>query len=262
MQPLLAGDHQRTQQSTPRKRSGQCNGGRAALLRLLPLSVPVGLGVIAAVTAKLPVKLCEPIACGAIVLTAALIDGNSRLRGDSVALLGAFVFSAAGDGFLSTKRGHSGFFEIGIGLYLIAHAHYIVYALRNGRIRLAVLAAALLGYGTYLVVVLWPRIGGAALHVAVGLYLVISCVALAAAAGVAPLARGAPWRHRHLCLFATGIILIVYSDTLISLDQFVKYRRLNCLIQPTYYAAHILISAGFLTRPRAGGRGLEVGVES
>jgi len=88
---------------------------------------------------------------------------------------------------------------------------------------------------------LMPRIRGAILDGAVLLYLLISCVAMAAAIGLrlAGRAKG---------LYVAGIGLILFSDTLISLNGFLSYSKLNWLILPTYYLAHLVITLSILAR--------------
>ena len=46
----------------------------------------------------------------------------------------AFIFSIIGDWFLSNKGDSFLMFSAGIGLYFIAHAGYLGYALKNGTI--------------------------------------------------------------------------------------------------------------------------------
>jgi hypothetical protein len=72
--------------------------------------------------------------------------------------------------------------------------------------------------------------------VAVLLYLLISCVTLAAALG-----RRAP--PRSWWLYAAGIALIVLSDTLIAFAEFLGQHRGDSLILPTYYLAHLCVTA-------------------
>ena len=43
-------------------------------------------------------------------------------------------------------------------------------------------------------------------------------------------------------LFITGIGLIVFSDTLISFGEFLRWKRGNWLILPTYYLAQLCVS--------------------
>ena len=44
-------------------------------------------------------------------------------------------------------------------------------------------------------------------------------------------------------LFAAGIAMILFSDTLIALSRFLKIKKVCRAICPTYFACHILIAA-------------------
>jgi hypothetical protein len=45
-----------------------------------------------------------------------------------------------------------------------------------------------------------------------------------------------------------GIVLVVFSDTIISFKEFLDYDGLNWLILPTYYLAHLAITLSILIR--------------
>jgi hypothetical protein len=74
-------------------------------------------------------------------------------------------------------------------------------------------------------------------------YLLISCVALAAAIGLRQ-----PGVVKSL--YVAGIVLVVISDTIISFKEFLDYHDLNGLILPTYYLAHLAITLSILIRLR------------
>jgi len=50
-------------------------------------------------------------------------------------IIGAFLFSIAGDWFLSNMKGDSGMFITGIALFFVAHVGYLSFALMNGKIK-------------------------------------------------------------------------------------------------------------------------------
>ena len=79
--------------------------------------------------------------------------------------------------------------------------------------------------------------------VAALIYLLISCFSLGAAVGIdaKPLVR---WSY------VFGIVLILFSDTIISLKEFVGHNELNGLILPTYYLAHISITFSLIAKNR------------
>lgn len=211
---------------------------KAIWLLLLPLAV----GVAANQTDYLPFKMAVPSLCAFILLWA--YRGQRAYRLDVAAVVLAFVFSAVGDYFLSNKSGTEIYFVVGIGMYFVAHLGYLAYAWRNGRIHRIVLGILLLGYLIYYFVSLNPAIADPVLSGAVLLYLLISCLALAVAAGLT-----LPAEQKWLYVF--GIAMIVLSDTAISFNEFLDYRAFNWLILPTYYLAHLTVSLSLLLRQRA-----------
>ncbi|MFZ1397436.1 MAG: lysoplasmalogenase [Candidatus Promineifilaceae bacterium] len=206
------------------------------------LLLPLAVGVAATQTDYLPFKMAVPSLCALILLWAyqGLPPGS---RQDVAAVVLAFVFSAVGDYFLSNKSGTEIYFVVGIGLYFVAHLGYLAYAWRNGRIHRPILGVLLVGYLLYYVVSLNPAIGDPVLSGAVLLYLLISCLALAVAAGLT-----LPAEQKWLYVF--GIGMIVLSDTAISFNEFLGYRAFNWLILPTYYLAHLTVSLSLLLRQR------------
>ena len=130
---------------------------------------------------------------------------------------------------------------IGIALYFLAHFGYLSFALCNGRISWVTLAVLLAGYLPYYVLKLGPAIDDSVLSTAVLLYLLISCVAVASGFGLS-------WTGWMKWSFVFGICMILLSDTAISFNEFLKYREWNRIILPTYYIAHITITAAVLSR--------------
>jgi uncharacterized membrane protein YhhN len=204
------------------------------------LLIPATLGVIATLTDYLPAKMGVPLAY-ALILFLALRPQRSRSGADVYFVIAAFLFSAAGDYFLSNKSGQELYFVIGIGLYLLAHLGYLGFAWRNGRLHWLVLGALLLIFLPYYFLLLNPAIPDPLLSVSVLAYLLISCLALAVAAG---LRLAQPVKGSYVL----GVALIVLSDTVISFNEFLRYRELNWLILPTYYLAHLSISYALLRR--------------
>jgi uncharacterized membrane protein YhhN len=132
-------------------------------------------------------------------------------------------------------------FASGIGLYFVAHAGYLVYALRNGRLK-KIFSSVVLGlYLIFFLLVLWPAIDEPILLYTTLIYLLISCLSLGASAGIES-ANTVKWSY-----FA-GIALILFSDTIISFKEFTPYQELNFLILPTYYAAHMLITYALIIK--------------
>jgi hypothetical protein len=204
------------------------------------LIVPAVVAALALRTGHLPYKMGVPALCALIVATR--IGGRPGLA-RQIALvapvIGAFLCSMIGDYFLSNKGSHEHFFVYGIAAYLLAHLGYLAYALRHGRPSWVALAVLLAGYLAYYALKLRPAVEGTALSLSVLAYLLVSCLALAAAWGVRlpALPKG---------LYVAGLALIVLSDTIISFTEFLGYRALNGLILPTYYLAQIAITASVL----------------
>ncbi len=213
---------------------------------IISLTVPMVLAAAALSTGNLAFKMAVPLSCLGILLV-------FRPEPAAYWVMAAFLFSAAGDWFLSRKEGQILPFVIGILLYLLAHGGYLAYGINgwsgvggssagaggfsSARFSL-ILAGLLVPYLIYYLIRLRPAVDSPLLGGAAFVYLVISCVTLAAAAG----------RREDLlpyALFLLGIILILVSDTVISMTEFLGYHRFNSLILPTYYGAHLAITASF-----------------
>lgn len=211
--------------------------------RILFLLVPLGLAVAALTSGGLAVKLGVALSCAVILLGAELSHRKAGPR-DAFWVVAALILSAVGDWFLSNRGRRESYFIAGIGFFFGAHVGFLSYAWRQGRLDWRVLGGLLLVYLPYYVLGLRPSFGSAALSIAVLGYLLISCLALSVACGLRlPLAPKVT--------FIAGIALIVFSDTLISFNEFLRWRQWNWLILPTYYLAHLCITTavlGALTR--------------
>ena len=132
-------------------------------------------------------------------------------------------------------------FSAGIGLYLLAHVGYLLFALLNGKLHKLFTILVLTGFLLFFFVKLYPAIDDTVLLIATLLYLLISCFSLGAAFGLrlAPLVK---WSY-----FA-GVTFILFSDTIIALFEYTSYEGMNFLILPTYYAAHISITFALMRR--------------
>lgn len=208
------------------------------------LIVPALTAIIALVTGLLPFKLCVPGLC-ALILLVCLRHSPALRRREVWAVVVAFGMSMVGDYFLSSRKGHPHYFEAGLAGFFVAHLGYLTYALLNGRLHRLALAILLLVFVPYFAFSLSPAIGSRVLWVAVLLYLLISCISMAAAAGLeqAALVKG---------FYVAGIGLVVLSDTIISFNEFLHYGALNGLILPTYYLAHLTITTSLLLRQTTG----------
>lgn len=210
-----------------------------ALLVLPAVAAALALG-----TGRLPFKLGVPALC-ALILVSILRRSPPTGRQQIWAVVAAFGFSMVGDYFLSSRRGHPHYFEAGIAAFFCAHLGYLRYSLLNGGLHRRALWVLLLVFVPYFGFALAPVIGSGVLRVAVLLYLLISCVGLAAALGLKQ-----PTVIKSI--YAAGIGLVVFSDTIISFSEFLRYRALNAWILPTYYLAHLAITASILLRKDVG----------
>ncbi|MDR2764915.1 MAG: lysoplasmalogenase [Tannerella sp.] len=203
------------------------------------LLVPVVCAVLALIRYRYEVHVAIPVACAVLIGCLSPKD-VSRTKG---LLIAALAFSIAGDWMLKHRGEDVWMFVGGIALFFVAHAGFLAFCLKNGKIRWTLLALLAAGYGVFFVWKLLPSIPDAILLTAVLLYLLISCFSLAAAPGLR-LSLPARW------LFTAGIACIVFSDTLIACCEFLHVCGLySLLMMPTYYAAHILITAAVLFEP-------------
>lgn len=171
---------------------------------------------------------------GALILIL-LILGRHIASKDVWMIIAAFVLSIVGDYFLSHREGDSLWFVYGIFFFLLAHIGYLSYSLFHGRIALVLTGILCVGYLIFFFTSLYDGIGGGVLLWAALAYLFISCFSLGAAWGIT--LRGFPkWGY------VVGIGLILFSDTLIAIVEFMGDDRWDFLILPTYYLAHIVIT--------------------
>ncbi len=148
----------------------------------------------------------------------------------------ALAASMIGDYFLSL--GDSTFIS-GIGGFLFAHAGYLTAFLSLGGFSYAALAVAGGLLAVYLLVFLRPGIEETVLFIAVSVYVVISVLVLSAAFGI----QEGPGLVRTLMV--TAALLIVFSDSMIAWDKFIRPIPLDQFyILITYYAAQIAVGCG------------------
>ncbi len=156
-------------------------------------------------------------------------------------IIAAFLFSIGGDWFLSNKNGDTEMFIAGIALFFVAHIGYLSYALMNGKMNWPFLGILLAGYLLFFFLKLSPSLDSAAMTVAVLAYLLISCFSLGAAVGIKASAV-----ERWSFIF--GVVMILFSDTIISFREFLGYKEMDFLVLPTYYIAHISVTFSLLKR--------------
>lgn len=153
----------------------------------------------------------------------------------------AFLFSIGGDWFLSNRHGDVDRFVAGIGLFFVAHTGYLTYALLNGRLHKTFTFALLTAYLLFFFLKLYPSIDDPVLMVAALVYTLISCFSLGAAAGI----KG---NGLDKWIYCFGILMVLFSDTVIAFREFTSYRDLGFLILPTYYLAQISVTISMILR--------------
>ena len=205
----------------------------------LLLIIPLVLAIFAVAGYGFLFKAAVPGSCAIILIF--LFRNQLKSLPDIWFVVAAFLFSIAGDWFLSNKGDSFMMFSAGIGLYLMAHGGYLWFALKNGRLPVLFTIVVLASYLIFFFVKLYPALDDTVLLISVLLYLLISCISLGAAFGI-KLAPFIKWTY-----FA-GVTLVLLSDTIIALNEFTSYSALNVLILPTYYAAHISITYALIKR--------------
>ena len=205
----------------------------------LTLLIPLVLAILAVAGYGFFFKAAVPGSCAIILVF--LFRKQFKAMPDIWFVIAAFLFSIAGDWFLSNKGDSFMMFSAGIGLYLFAHLGYLLFALRNGRVHLIFTIIVLAGYLLFFFASLYPAIDDTVLLIAVLVYLLVSCFSLGAAFGIRlnPVVK---WTY------FTGVTLVLLSDTIIALNEFTSYDALNFLILPTYYAAHMSTTFALIRR--------------
>jgi uncharacterized membrane protein YhhN len=184
------------------------------------------------------------VAGGGILILLYLYGKQLKQAKDVWAIVGAFLFSIGGDWFLSNRNGEVLLFIGGIALFFIAHVGYLTFALMNGQLNRIYTALILGVYLIFFCLMLYPGIDDRTLMIAAFFYLLISCFSLGAAIGISD-------RTWFKGLYIFGIGLVLFSDTIIALREFAKFKELDFLILPTYYLAQISITASLMVRQRS-----------
>ena len=160
---------------------------------------------------------------------------------DTLLIIGGFLFSIIGDWFLSNMAGDTLMFSKGIALFFLAHLGYFVFATINGQIKWRFTSILLTVFLLFFFLLLYPAISDKVLLSATLVYLLLSCLSLGAAVGIKgdQIVRWA---------YVFGIFLILFSDTIISLTEFLGYNSFDFMILPTYYLAHISITFALIRK--------------
>jgi alkylglycerol monooxygenase len=160
----------------------------------------------------------------------------------SVLLIGALLFSLAGDVFLMLPGNVPVWglppFILGLASFLIAHLFYIaLFRQRHPWFPSRRALAGVLAVGALMYAIAWPGLTDPILKVAVAAYVLVISLMAAQAMGRATVQGDAASRW-----VAVGACIFMVSDSLIAINKFVTPIALSSLwILASYYAAQLLI---------------------
>ncbi|MCR4921710.1 MAG: lysoplasmalogenase [Bacteroidaceae bacterium] len=201
---------------------------------LLPLASSVGYFL----TGSFPLRSSATLLCLAIVLLSNVVQRRER---NAWWIVFAFALSFAGDYVLGHWGGRFQGFVGGVALFFLAHTGYIGYSLSRGRIIRPLLLLLLTVFGIYYLLLLHPAIANVVVSLAVLAYIIVSCISLAAAAGIC-----FPGNRLSRLLFVSGIGSLVFSDLLIAQKSFLHDATLYAAMMPTYFASQLLVTAALI----------------
>lgn len=171
-------------------------------------------------------------------------------------VIAAYIFSAFGDYFMAHKADKPSYFLPGICSFFLAHVMFLAYAIKTvdfsrittGKSFAAVMFGIILiaSYTFFLIKRIYPSLRGrenVPMRVATAFYTYISCAVMT----LSLLRSG---NISDIVLFSLGIAFIVFSDTIIALNNFTDYKSGSFLICPTYYACHMLTAASVILSAR------------
>lgn len=179
---------------------------------------------------------------GVAILVLLLLSLNRQLPvKEVIPLIFVFLCSICGDWFLSHRYGESIRFIYGVACFFFAHVGFLWYALLRGNVRWKFTTILLAAYLLFYFLMLYPNFADQATLFVVLAYLIISGVSMGAAVGVID-------NRISKLTFAVGVGLLLFSDTIIGLQEFAGYTLLGKLILPTYYLCHVFITYSVLAR--------------
>lgn len=205
------------------------------------LLLPVLLTVLYLTTDFYPFRIAITLTCLLIVGRDGILSHGWR---DGFFIIAAFAFSLVGDWMLVHSGAVPVRFIYGVAFFLAAHIGYVLFCMRNGKPDKPFLVAVVVLYLLYYVLSLRPAIPDMVMRTAVLAYLLVSCFSIACAKGL----RTDELSKR---LFFAGVVCLVFSDTLISIEKFLCPAPLYFLMLPTFFASQILITAAIRVRSLA-----------
>ncbi|MBQ3080060.1 MAG: hypothetical protein IJC48_08715 [Clostridia bacterium] len=204
------------------------------MIQCLAVIVPIAAAIVIKLTGNYVFSYLLTFSC-------LLISALFRVRGWGFLVL-AFAFSIFGDYMMAHRPNDGNGFLGGIAGFFVAHAFFLAFfALRYqfSPGSLAFGAILLIGYTILMIQGFYPNIDSKILKAAIFGYMVISIAVLTLS-----LSSGFPLFSK--IVFSAGIALILFSDSMIALKQFMNVTSVGALILPTYYACHIMTALGVL----------------
>ena len=181
--------------------------------------IPAAFAILRFVTKRYVFSALTTLSCAALAMPRDPLIGA------------ALILSAAGDWFMAHRNSDERRFILGIGFFAAAHLVFLAGAAARVRtvagplIAMAVLAVF---YGLYLTRYILPKVDG-------GLRLPVAVYACVSLAGFTLSLMTAD------ALYAAGIGLLLFSDTMIAQGEFARVRGASLLVLPTYYLHQILV---------------------
>lgn len=197
------------------------------------LLFPVALAVARLITCKYIFSALTTASCLVVVC----VSGASGWAWVAAGLLASIV----GDYFMNRERG----FLYGIMGFFCAHMCFLGFAIYSfGALNIyCILTAALMCvcFIAFLALRIYPREPSLPIKIALTMYMLISVSVFALSMCASPYNASA-------LAFTTGIFMIVFSDTLIGFDKYLKIGWAGKWVLPTYYACHVLIALALVLR--------------
>ena len=187
--------------------------------------------------------IAKPLLIPTLIL---LLLFSKTIKPGKVLLVTGLFFSWAGDIFLMLESKNALFFIVGLVCFLTTHIFYIIYFLRIQSQQISLLKRQpllillVVGYGFFLVWLLFPHLGELKLPVII--YAAVICTMLLCSLHVFTKVKS-PDNFFYL----VGAIAFVLSDSLLAFNKFYQpFSYAGIFIMLTYCAAQYFIVRGFI----------------
>ncbi len=214
------------------------------LLFLFALIIPIVFSFLAVKSNLYRFKSLVTLTCILLIITSSFMYSTLFHSTSNIIyyLLTAFCFSILGDYFLSFREGKKNFYLYGILGFFIAHVFYLLYVLQKSPrwiITVVLFLFLIIVFTVYFFVRIVKHIQETSMKWAVFFYLFISSLTLS-------VTLTCTTSLIERILLALGVGLIVISDVCIAENDFAENHLFYRFILPTYYLAHILLTASVL----------------